>query len=59
MKFFSRRSSILLVILGAILLLVGVIAHWTYNNAFSMFCLLLIIAGVVLYVVSAKRNSDY
>ena len=59
MKLFSRHSGILLVVLGAILLLVGVLVHWTYSNAFSMFCLLLIIAGVVLYVVNTKRDSNY
>ena len=59
MKHFTRHSGILLVVLGAILLFVGVLAHWTYSNAFSLFCLLLIIAGVVLYVVDTKHGSNY
>lgn len=44
---------------GVLLLSAGCCTHWRNSNFFLLFCLALIIGGVVLYVWHARHQGRY
>lgn len=59
MKIHTKHWGIPLVVIGALVLIVGFIAGWTNVNALLICALLLIVAGIVMYILTMKREDKY
>jgi hypothetical protein len=59
MNFLKNYGGIVLIFLGAAMLVVLCLIHFTMVNALLLLPLLLIVAGIVWHVLRLKRQSNY